>query len=128
MDRLAEPGLSPYEIRDLANWYEEGGNRRRPDSGLDQKVLGRDLRRLLAERGVFPEFIAVEFERVMQVVFPGSRPRDADLRSRCCKPEGTIPNKPADRPTWFADADDLRVEHIAAQLEEAEQQRASPTT
>ena len=31
--------------------------------------VDRDLRRLLAERGVFPEFIAVEFERVMQVVF-----------------------------------------------------------
>ena len=28
----------------------------------------------LAELGVFPEFIATEFERVMQVVFPGSQP------------------------------------------------------
>ena len=32
-------------------------------------MLDRDLRARLAEHGVFPEFIAVEFERVMQVVF-----------------------------------------------------------
>ena len=31
-----------------------------------------------------------------------------------------MPNNPADRLTWFASADDLRVERIAAQLEEAE--------
>jgi hypothetical protein len=34
-----------------------------------------------------------------------------------------VSDNPADRLTWFASADDLRVEHIAAQLEEAEQQR-----
>ena len=34
-----------------------------------------------------------------------------------------MPNKPAGQLTWSVDADDLRVEQIAAQLEEAEQQR-----
>jgi hypothetical protein len=66
--------LSPYTIRDLAHWYEEEADRRRGGITIDQDALDRDLRRLLAERGVFPEFIAVEFERVMQVVFRGSTP------------------------------------------------------
>jgi hypothetical protein len=74
LQRLAEPGLSPYTIRDLAHWYEEEANRRRVGINIDQDALDRNLRRLLAERGVFPEFIAVEFERVMKVVFPGSAP------------------------------------------------------
>jgi hypothetical protein len=80
IDRLTEPGLSPYEIRDLANWYEEEANRRRVGTVIDQDALAldRDLRRLLAERGVFPEFIAVEFERVMRVVFPGVRGEPSD--------------------------------------------------
>jgi hypothetical protein len=34
-----------------------------------------------------------------------------------------MPNKPTDRLTWSADADDLRVDHIVAQLEEAQEQR-----
>jgi hypothetical protein len=68
---LEEPGLSPYTIRDLASWYEEEANRRRFGINIDQDALDRDLRRLLAERGVFPEFIAVEFEHVMRVVFGG---------------------------------------------------------
>jgi SRSO17 transposase len=46
------------------NW-RSAGNRRRLGPDLDQAALDRDLRRLLAERGVFPEFIAVEFECVM---------------------------------------------------------------
>jgi hypothetical protein len=110
LQRLAEPGLSPYTIRDLANWWEEEANRRRVGTIIDQDALDRDLCRILAERGVFPEFIAVEFERVMLVVFPGTTT--------------AAPTKPADRLTWSADADDLRVEHITAQLEEAEQQRS----
>jgi hypothetical protein len=64
-----ELGLSPYTIRELARWYEEEGNRRRLGPGLDQNALDRDLRGLLAECGVPPEFVAIEFERVMQVVF-----------------------------------------------------------
>ena len=67
--RPDEWGLSRYTIRDLACWYEEEGNRRRVGLELDQDALDRDLRHRLAELGVFPEFIAVEFERVMQAVF-----------------------------------------------------------
>ena len=69
-----EPGLSPHTIRELANWYEEEGNRRRVGLNLDQDALDRDLRQRLAERGVLPEFISTEFEHVMKVVFPGSAP------------------------------------------------------
>jgi hypothetical protein len=69
VQRLTAPGLSPYEIRDLATWYAEEANRQRVGSVIDQPALDRDLRRMLAERGVFPEFIAAEFERVMQAVF-----------------------------------------------------------
>ncbi len=68
------PDLSPYTIRELANWYEEEAARCRVGLNLDQDALDRDLRRLLAERGVLPEFISTEFERVMKVVFPGSAP------------------------------------------------------
>ena len=71
-----ERGLSPFTIRDLVRWYEEEGDRRHRDGGVDQDALDRDLRHKLAEEyGVLPEFIAVEFERVMQAVFPGSKPR-----------------------------------------------------
>lgn len=66
--------MSPYTIRDLANWYEEEANRRRVGTIIDRDALDRDLRQLLARRGVFPEFISTEFERVMKVVFPGSAP------------------------------------------------------
>jgi hypothetical protein len=69
--------LSPYTIREWANWYNEEGARRRVGLDLDQDALDRDLRRLLAERGVLPEFISTEFERVMKVVFssPDPKPR-----------------------------------------------------
>ena len=64
------PVLSPFTIRDLANWYEEEAARRRVGINVDQDTLDRDLCRLMAKRGVSPEFISAEFERVMQVVFP----------------------------------------------------------
>jgi hypothetical protein len=60
--------LSPSTIRDLAIWYAEEADRRRVGTLIDQPALDRDLRQRLAERGVFPEFIAAEFERVMQAV------------------------------------------------------------
>jgi hypothetical protein len=63
------PVLSPFTIRDLANWYEEEAARRRVGLNLDQDTLDRDLCRLLAERGVLPKFIPFEFARVMQVVY-----------------------------------------------------------
>jgi hypothetical protein len=67
VQRLTAPGLSPYTILDLARWYEAEANRRRVGENFDQPALDRDLRRLLAERGVSPEFMAAEFERVMHV-------------------------------------------------------------
>jgi hypothetical protein len=68
----SEPGLSPYTIRELASWYEEEGDRRRVGLDLDQAALDGALRQILAERGVFREFIEIEFERVMEAVFPVS--------------------------------------------------------
>jgi hypothetical protein len=74
LQRLAEPGLSPYTIRDLAHWCEAEAGRRGPSTMIDQDAIERDLRHLIAERGVFPEFIALEFDRVMQIVF--SQPKE----------------------------------------------------
>jgi hypothetical protein len=78
------PGLSPVAIRELARWYEEEGNRRRYGGELDQGALDRDLRQFLAERGVLPDFVSVEFERVMQAVFAveGLSAQSADGRPR----------------------------------------------
>src|SRR5262245_37514946 len=68
--------ISLFRIRDLASWYEDEANRRRLGSSIiNQDALDRDLRLRLAEHGVFPEFIPTEFERVMQIVFPGSPKR-----------------------------------------------------
>jgi hypothetical protein len=69
-----EPGLSSYTIRELASWCVEEAARRVDDPDLAavgtlQNVVDVALRRRLAELGVSPEFIGVEFERVMQVVF-----------------------------------------------------------
>jgi hypothetical protein len=74
LDEHGEPrsgkrtGLSPYAVLDWARWYEAEANRRRLGPGLDQSALDRDLRQRLADYGVSPEFIAAEFERVMQAV------------------------------------------------------------
>jgi hypothetical protein len=70
----SEQNLSPYTIRELAVWYIEEADRRRDDPDLAavgalQNAVDSVLRQRLAELGVFPEFIGVEFERVMQVVF-----------------------------------------------------------
>jgi Protein of unknown function (DUF3631) len=69
---LAAQGLSPHTIRDLASRYVDEADRRRAGPGLDQDALDRALRQRLAECGVSPEFIAAEFERVMQAVFAAS--------------------------------------------------------
>jgi hypothetical protein len=65
----SEPGLSWSEIRGLADWYIEEADRRRVGSDHDQEALGGTLRQILAERGVAPEFVEIEFERVMKAVF-----------------------------------------------------------
>jgi len=68
--------LSRHTIRDLSRWYIEEADRRHVGIAVDQRALDRDLRRILAERSVFPEFIAVEFERVMRAVFGGGNEFD----------------------------------------------------
>jgi hypothetical protein len=62
-------GLSQRTILDLARWYIERADDQRQGTGdVDSTVLDADLRQVLAEQ-VFPEFIEVEFERIMQAVF-----------------------------------------------------------
>ena len=65
-----EAGLSDYRVRQLAGWYLDRADAERRETGtIRQTELDEALRTLLAEEGVFPEFIAVEFERVMRAVF-----------------------------------------------------------
>jgi hypothetical protein len=65
-----EAGLSDYRVQQLAAWYLDRADAERRETGtLRQTELDEALRTLLAENGVFPEFIAVEFERVMRAVF-----------------------------------------------------------
>ncbi|KGT72874.1 hypothetical protein MA20_47770 [Bradyrhizobium japonicum] len=64
-----DKGLSPYLIRELANWYLSKFEEERMAAGtVQEEALNASLRALLADRGVFPEFVEVEFERVMKVV------------------------------------------------------------
>ena len=63
-------GLSPYLICHLANWYLERFEQERRASGtVEQNTLNAELRAVLADHGVFPEFIEIEFERVMATVY-----------------------------------------------------------
>jgi hypothetical protein len=67
-------GLEPHKYRELARWYlgRFEAERKTPDGDADPEAQGRvdaELRAVLADHGVFPEFIEIEFERVMEVVF-----------------------------------------------------------
>jgi hypothetical protein len=67
-----EPGLSLPTIRELADAYQERTYAQYQESGstdVDHRPLDAWLRRQLAELGVFPEFVEIEFKRVMDVVF-----------------------------------------------------------
>jgi hypothetical protein len=67
-----KPGVSDYRIRELAAWYVDRGEAERQETGpIRQDELDEALRKALANEAVFPEFIAVEFERVMSAVFAG---------------------------------------------------------
>jgi hypothetical protein len=66
--------LEPHTIEDLARWYlgRFEAVRKTHDGDADPEAQGRvdaELRAVLADYGVFPEFITTEFERVMKVVF-----------------------------------------------------------
>lgn len=64
------PGLSDYRIRQHADWYRDRGEAERQQTGdIHQTELDAALRKVLADDGVLPEFIDLEFERVMCVVF-----------------------------------------------------------
>ena len=67
----AEPGLSMAVIRRLAAWYaDESADQYHATGDVDRQALDAELRRRLAEEEhVYPEFIEVEFERVMREVF-----------------------------------------------------------
>jgi putative DNA primase/helicase len=70
-DGGAEPGLSQWRIRELARWYLDRAEAQRQETGdVCSAELDAGLRQVLVEE-VFPEFVEVEFERVMQVVFAG---------------------------------------------------------
>jgi hypothetical protein len=65
--------LSSRRIRELASWYIERFEHYR-NGGADispqnQADLDAGLRRMLREAGVFPEFVDIEFERVIEEVF-----------------------------------------------------------
>ena len=65
-----DKGLSPYRIRQLADWYLERFEQERLATGtVQQDALDAELRAILAEDGVFREFVATELERVMVAGF-----------------------------------------------------------
>ena len=67
----AEPGLPQATIERLAAWYSDAAADQFHATGdVDRAALDAELRRLLAEQEhVFPEFIEVEFNRIMTAVF-----------------------------------------------------------
>ena len=63
-------GLSEHRVRQLAGWYLDRAEAERQCTGtIQQNELDEDLRGRLAIEGVLPEFVGVEFERVMRAVF-----------------------------------------------------------
>jgi putative DNA primase/helicase len=65
-----KPGLSDFRIRQLAAWYVDRSEAERQETGtIRNKELDDALRAALAREGVFPEFIGVEFDRVIAAVF-----------------------------------------------------------
>jgi hypothetical protein len=65
------PGLSRRRIRDLAEQYQELAYANAQENDGDTRTAECDawLRQRLAAEGVLPEFVEVEFERIMAQVF-----------------------------------------------------------
>jgi hypothetical protein len=61
-------GLSQRTIAELAEDYTEAAYRQHNEADIDSRALDADLRHRLAEM-VLPEFVEVEFDRVMAEVF-----------------------------------------------------------
>src|SRR5262245_51697945 len=66
-----EPGLSRQQIRNLSEQYQERAYANAQTNDGDTHTAECDvwLRKALADEGVLPEFIGVEFERVMVEMF-----------------------------------------------------------
>ena len=62
------PGLSQGRVRALAEWYSDETHRRYSENILDAAALNAELRVTLRKE-VFPEFVEIEIERVMKVLF-----------------------------------------------------------
>jgi hypothetical protein len=67
-----EPGLSRRRIRELAGQYQDRAYANAHETGGDTRTAECDawLRAILREEVDLPEHVEIEFERVMQVVFP----------------------------------------------------------
>ena len=63
-----EQSLSSRRVQELADWYSDEGHQRYCDNTLDTAALDAELRALLRAE-VLPEFVEVEFKRVMDLVF-----------------------------------------------------------
>ncbi len=63
-------GLSEWRIRQLAAEFQEWANAEFDAThNVNRAALEHRLRAVLAAEGVAPEFIEIEFERVMKIVF-----------------------------------------------------------
>jgi hypothetical protein len=64
-------GISAWRIRRLTDEYHDRAYANAQETGGDTRTADLDawLRQKLADEGVLPEFVEVEFERVMAVVF-----------------------------------------------------------
>jgi hypothetical protein len=63
-----EPGLSRSRIQEHADWYSDQAYWHYSKNALDAGALDAELRAILRKE-VFPEFVEIEFERVMEIVF-----------------------------------------------------------
>jgi hypothetical protein len=63
-----EPGLSSRWIQEHADWYSDQAYWHYSKNALDAGALDAELRAILRKE-VFSEFVEIEFERVMKLVF-----------------------------------------------------------
>jgi hypothetical protein len=79
-----------------AAWYNNQAYDRYAGSVLDPETLNAELRkRIRDEYGVFPEFIAVEFERVMQATFAPPQAEPESTKATACAPYEVLGSAPA---------------------------------
>ena len=66
-----EPGLSRRRLRELADQYQDLAYANAQENGGDTLTAECDrwLRQALVEEGVLPEFIEIEFSRIMDEAF-----------------------------------------------------------